>query len=151
MTVGVPEEGTIDRPLELDPSSPLRVKMRVARPNTGLEARTRIAVLDRRAGYALVSCQLFTGRQHQIRVHLASVGCPVVGDKLYGPDDRLLARAADGQLTERDLALLELPRHALHAHRYSMPHAVTGAELELVSPLAPDLTAFWQNLERQSV
>lgn len=146
VTSGVPENGTIDSPLELDPKSPLRVKMRIAHPKTGLEARTQLQVLERRAGYALVSCQIFTGRQHQIRVHLASVGCPVVGDKLYGPDDRLLARAADGQLTDGDRALLELPRHALHAHRYSMVHAVTAEPLDLVSPLPPDLADFWRKL-----
>ena len=146
VTAGIPAEGMIDQPLEIDPRSPLRVKMRIARKNTGLEARTRVSVVERRAGHALVSCQIYTGRQHQIRVHLASVGCPVVGDKLYGPDDRLLARASDGQLTERDLALLELPRHALHAHKYSMCHAVTGTSLELLSPLAPDLAAYWHSL-----
>ena len=69
----------------------------------------RVEVLASDKGYSLVRCSLFTGRQHQIRVHLAAHGCPVVGDKLYGPDDRLLARAADGLLTEEDLKSLELP------------------------------------------
>ena len=78
--------------------------------------------------------------------HLASVGCPVVGDKLYGPDDRLLARAADGQLTDDDWPRLELPRHALHSHRYTLPHAITGEALDLVSPLPPGLVAFWNGL-----
>ena len=96
-------------------------------------------------GYALVSCGLLTGRQHQIRVHLSAVGCPVVGDKLYGSDDRLLARAADGELTAEDHEQLELPRHALHAHRYELPHAVTGESLDLVSPLPADLDAFWRS------
>jgi 23S rRNA pseudouridine1911/1915/1917 synthase len=76
-------------------------------------------------------------------VHLAASGCPVVGDKLYGPDERMLARAADGQLSAEDLALLELPRHALHAHRYAFVHPMTGVRLELTCPLAPDLAAFW--------
>ena len=95
--------------------------------------------------YALVRCELLTGRQHQIRVHLAAVGCPVVGDKLYGPDERLLARAADRELTADDHVRLELPRHALHAHRYRLPHAVTGEPLELVSPMPADLVAFWDS------
>ncbi len=55
----------------------------------------------------------------------------------------MLARAADGELSEDDLARLELPRHALHAHRYRMIHAVTGERLELESALASDLQAFW--------
>jgi 23S rRNA pseudouridine1911/1915/1917 synthase len=70
----------------------------------------------------------------------------VVGDKLYGPDDRLLARGADGELTEDDLARLELPRHALHAARYRMAHAVTGDPLEVFAPLAPDLAEFWRKV-----
>lgn len=146
ITWGVPETTLIDLPLEPDVDNPLRVKMRVAAPGTGLDAKTGVAVLERRAGYALVQCALHTGRQHQIRVHLATQGTPIVGDKLYGPDDRLLARAADGALTAEDYALLELPRHALHAHRYRLVHAVTGEPLDLVSPLAADLQRFWDGL-----
>jgi 23S rRNA pseudouridine1911/1915/1917 synthase len=143
ITSGIPSSGLIDLPLERDPDNALRVKMRVP-SRGGLESRTLVTVLETAGKYALVSCELLTGRQHQIRVHLAAVGCPVVGDKLYGPDERLLARAADGELTDEDRARLELPRHALHAHRYEMPHALTGAPLELVSPLAADLAAFWE-------
>jgi len=143
ITWSVPPAGTIDLPLEPDVDNPLRVKMRIASPGTGQEARTGVEVLERRAGYALVCCELFTGRQHQIRVHLAALGCPVVGDKLYGPDDRMLARSADGELREEDLARLELPRHALHAHRYRIKHALSGRQLELESPLPEDLSRFW--------
>jgi len=145
ITWGVPRSGMIDAPLEPDSDNPLRVKMRLAKPGRGLEARTDLTVLEQRAGYALVACELHTGRQHQIRVHLASVDCPVVGDKLYGPDERLLARAADGQLTEEDLARLELARHALHAHRYVLPHPMTGETLFLESELPPDLLLFWES------
>jgi 23S rRNA pseudouridine1911/1915/1917 synthase len=143
ITWGIPEEGVIDLPLAPDTGNSLRVKMKVV-ARGGLESRTRLRVLGRTDGYALVSCELLTGRQHQIRVHLAAVGCPVVGDKLYGPDERLLARAADGELTPEDLVRLELPRHALHAHRYSLPHAVTGDVLDLVAPLPADLAEFWR-------
>jgi 23S rRNA pseudouridine1911/1915/1917 synthase len=145
ITWGHPEAALIDAPLELDGDNPLRVKMRLAARGSGLEAKTRVFVQERIGRYALVACELLTGRQHQIRVHLASVGCPVVGDKLYGPDERMLARAADGELDEKDLTLLELPRHALHAHRYELPHAMTGEPLSLSAPLAADLTAFWQS------
>jgi 23S rRNA pseudouridine1911/1915/1917 synthase len=146
ITRGTPPDGTVDLPLELDPENSLRVKMRVAARGTGLSARTSVRVLEQRGGYALVLCALHTGRQHQIRVHLAALGCPLVGDKLYGPDERMLARAADGELSAEDIALLELPRHALHAHRYRLRHAVSDETLELVSPLPADLTEFWQRL-----
>lgn len=147
ITRGTPPEGVVDFPLELDPENSLRVKMRLAAPGSGLSARTSVRVLEERGGYALVACGLHTGRQHQIRVHLAALGCPLVGDKLYGPDERMLARAADGELSAEDIALLELPRHALHAHRYRLQHAVTNEILELSSPLPADLAAFWQRLE----
>ncbi len=145
ITWGAPREGLIDVPLELDPDNPLRVKMRTARPGAGLESRTEVTVLERRPGYCLVACRLLTGRQHQIRVHLASQGAPIVGDKLYGPDERLHARGADGELTDADWHRLELPRQALHAHRYQLPHAITGQTLDLVSPLSPDLQRFWDS------
>lgn len=143
---GTPADGLIDLPVEPDPNNPLRVKMRIARPGTGLAAQTRVEILARAAGYSLVRCELLTGRQHQIRIHLAHGGCAVVGDKLYGPDDRLLARAADGELTEADLAKLELPRHALHAACYRLGHPITGEPLELCAPLAADLVSFWQRV-----
>lgn len=147
---GTPADGLLEEPLELDPDNALRVKMRVAAPGSGLPAKTGVRVLETRGAYALVACSLHTGRQHQIRIHLANRGHPLVGDKLYGPDERLLARAADGELTSADIALLELPRHALHAHRYRLRHAVTGEPLELVSPLAGDLARFWQSLAPSS-
>ena len=142
ITWGTPQSAFFVLPLEPDLDNPLRVKMRVA-TGAGLDARTEVLVLESRGGYALSRCRLHTGRQHQIRIHLAVTGTPIVGDKLYGPDERMLARAADGELSEDDLARLELPRHALHAHRYRMIHAVTGERLELESALASDLQAFW--------
>jgi 23S rRNA pseudouridine1911/1915/1917 synthase len=151
LTWGTPPEGVIEQPLEVDSNNPLRVKMRLAAKGHGLEAKTSIAVIETRGRYALVSCELHTGRQHQIRVHLSSVGCPVVGDKLYGPNERLLARAADGELTEADLVMLELPRQALHAHRYRMPHPFTDQEFEVSSPLAADLQDFFDRASRLPV
>ncbi len=145
LTWGIPQDGVIDAPLEQDPDNPLRVKMRLADAERGAPARTAVSVVERRGDYAQVRCKPLTGRQHQIRVHLASVGCPVVGDKLYGPDDRLLARAADNELTEDDLLELELPRQALHAASYELNHAITGERLMLRSQLAPDLAAFWNS------
>ena len=146
LTSGAPPEGRIDLPLESDPESSLRVKMRPAVPKTGLSASTEIKLLGERQGTCLCRCRLLTGRQHQIRVHLSAVGTPIVGDKLYGKDPNLLARAADNALTDQDRAELVLPRHALHAHCYRLRHAITEEELELCSPMPKDLEEFWASL-----
>ncbi len=145
VTRGVPTKRFCELPVELDTDNPLRVKMRVAAPGRGLEARTGIEVFGERAGYALCRLALHTGRQHQIRLHLSALGCPVVGDKLYGPDERLLARAADGELTEDDLTLLEHPRQLLHAERYDFIHPMTQEPLALAAPLPYDLQSFWDS------
>ncbi|HVV82832.1 MAG TPA: RluA family pseudouridine synthase [Kofleriaceae bacterium] len=107
-----------------------------------LPSITRVRVLARVPGYALVRCHLVTGRQHQIRAHLAHAGFPIVGDKLYGHGERTFMAFCDRGLT-RELALrFELPRHALHAHRIRIPHPSSGATLDVTAPLAWDLSAF---------
>ncbi|HEX8792745.1 MAG TPA: RluA family pseudouridine synthase [Polyangiaceae bacterium] len=157
LTWGVPDPGggarrfRCVRAMDLDETSKLRVKMRISEAPGALHAATVFEVLETRTGpsgrtYALVRCELETGRQHQIRVHLASLGAPVVGDKLYGPDDRAFARAADGELTADDVAMLEMPRHALHATRLSLPHPITGAPLAVEAPMPPDIAGFWEAL-----
>ncbi|MGZ3474037.1 MAG: RluA family pseudouridine synthase [Polyangiales bacterium] len=146
LTWGAPEpqKGRIAHALKLSENH--RVKMRIAdgEPDA-LWAATRYEVLETREAsrlYALVQCDLETGRQHQIRAHLSAIGAPIVGDKLYGPDEGLFARGADEVLTEEDFALLELPRHALHAHRLVIPHP-SGGSAEIVAPLPKDLREFW--------
>jgi len=152
ITWGVPQDGIIDLPLERDPDNTMRVKMRVAEPGAGLSAQTGLRVLGTAPSaddplhpgpYALVECRLFTGRQHQIRIHLATRGTPVVGDRLYGPDERLHARGADRELTSADLVQLEMPRQALHAWRYELPHALTWERLTLEAALPDDMADFW--------
>jgi 23S rRNA pseudouridine1911/1915/1917 synthase len=159
LTWGIPDRG--DRAssfrftcgMELDFASPLRVKMRAGSGPSSRVATTDIAILESRADesgriYSLVRCGLRTGRQHQIRLHLATLGSPVVGDKLYGPDDALFARAADGALTDEDRSILELPRHALHAASLSLRHPITGQELVLDAPLPSDIATFWDGVPR---
>ena len=95
-------------------------------------------VIERFRGYTLVRVQPRTGRTHQIRVHLASVDCPVVADKMYSGRDRLnLSDLVPGLDPAADQLLLT--RQALHAHRLRFKHPRTGKLFEGVAPLPPDL------------
>jgi 23S rRNA pseudouridine1911/1915/1917 synthase len=158
ITWGVPDRGDgatsfrYERAVELDTANALRVKMRTSDSPSALFAATFFDVEEVRrsaigAVYSRVTCDLDTGRQHQIRVHLASLGAPVVGDKLYGPDESLFARAADDELTAADAAQLEMPRHALHAWRLALPHPITGEPLRFEAPLPRDIADFWASLD----
>jgi 23S rRNA pseudouridine1911/1915/1917 synthase len=144
------ESFRVDFPLELDPTSRTKIRMRVAAPGQGLHAGTRFRVLERRqrgeSVYTLIRCDLETGRQHQIRVHLAAVGLPIVGDKLYAFDEGYFTRDIDGEATDEDRARLEIPRHALHATHLALTHPFTGERLSIDSPLFPDLAGFWDSL-----
>jgi 23S rRNA pseudouridine1911/1915/1917 synthase len=142
------DEGTIDLPLA--PSGgPIRVKM-VVRAD-GLPSLTRWRVAKRARGFALLACEPKTGRQHQIRAHLAQIGHAVVGDKIYGPDEKLFLKALAKELSEEDRSRLLLDRHALHAHRLRFPHPIRGEEVEIVAPLPQDMAAFLERLDAGGV
>ncbi len=115
LTEGVPfpREGLIDRPIAKENAASVR---REIRPD-GQSARTEYRVLDIRGGRALVLLRLHTGRTHQIRVHLASVGCPVCGDYLYGTE-----------------LPAEFPgRFALHSAYLTLLHPMTQEKIQLES------------------
>jgi 23S rRNA pseudouridine1911/1915/1917 synthase len=137
---------SVDAPLGLTGASIVRVRMHVHRD--GLPSHTDFEVLDRRVAadgtpVALLACRPRTGRQHQIRAHLAHAGLSLVGDKIYGVDEGIFDRFTRREMTAADHAALRLPRHALHAWRLSLPHPVTREAVHLEAPLAEDLRAFW--------
>ncbi len=134
------EHGVIDTPIGSARASRIGLKMTCR--SDGDEARTDWRVLTRLRGCSLVLCRLFTGRQHQIRVHMESIGHPLVGDKLYGYDEEFFQKQSDGVLTPADIVQLELPRHALHHHRLGFTHPRSGERVVVESPLPPDLAAF---------
>jgi len=142
-----PDEGRIDVPLTLL-DTPSHVMMGPAPAGiTGLPAVTRFRVRRRFAAHALCEASPETGRQHQIRVHFAHLGHPILGDKLYGAGESLFMRACEGPLTPELLASFDgLARHALHAHRLTFPHPVTGARITVESPLPADLQAVIEEL-----
>jgi 23S rRNA pseudouridine1911/1915/1917 synthase len=135
-----PDDGVIDLPLKLL-DTPTHMMMGVR--EDGLPSVTRYRVLERYPAHALVACEPRTGRQHQIRVHLAALGHPIVGDKLYRASERQFMAFCDGGLTPELLEAFDgLPRHALHAHQLTFPHPRTRAPVTVESPLPADLRGY---------
>ena len=122
-----PSTGVITLPLRRDPAD----RRRVIADATGAECETRYRVISTlpaspapltpRAPLALVECELVTGRTHQIRVHLASSGWPIVGDAAYGSADEHIAR------------------QALHAWRITLPHPVSRELFRIEAPIPEDM------------
>lgn len=117
------ESGRIDTPIGPDPKR--KGKMRT--DESGKEARTEYEVLfrDEKRGEALLRVRIFTGRTHQIRVHLSSIGCPLLGDTLYGTGRKSV-----------------FERAALHAEKVSLTKPFTGEALTLCAELPEDFKAF---------
>lgn len=132
----------IDRPLGLvrDPDALIDIRMEVREDAS--PATTLVRVVERRGDRALVSCMPVTGRQHQIRAHLAAEGYPIVGDKLYTHGDEAFARYCDKGMTPELLEMFELPRQALHAAAIVIPHPVTREPLRVTCELPADLRAY---------
>jgi 23S rRNA pseudouridine1911/1915/1917 synthase len=146
---GAPERphGTIDKPIDRNPKARDRMAVRQG----GREAVTHWHVLERYHGQpesgrarkspvpvaSLLACQLETGRTHQIRVHLASIGHPLLGDHAYGAGFRTKAVLLPPKAQD---ALATLGRQALHAHILSVKHPSTGEILAFRSELPSDLT-----------
>jgi 23S rRNA pseudouridine955/2504/2580 synthase len=109
---------------------------RVKVQTEGQVAHTIVSGLKRFKGFSLVDAELRTGRTHQIRVHLASSGFPIVGDDKYGRDE-----------SQAQLSQFGFSRMFLHAHRFNMPHPLTQEPLQLVAPLPPACEKLLQQLQ----
>jgi 23S rRNA pseudouridine1911/1915/1917 synthase len=126
VTGSLPERGEIDLPLSRDPG---RVgRYRASRTANGVAALTRFARLHHGPAFALVALYPKTGRTHQLRVHLQSLGCPIAGDRLYGG--------------AAELEGVPIPRTLLHAQALAVKHPGSKAPLLLEAPL-PEELARW--------
>ena len=126
-------EGVVDAPIGRHPVQ--RTKMAVV--SRGREARTHYAVRERFAAATLIECRLETGRTHQIRVHMTSIGHPLVGDAVYGKRKSVDARL-DG-----------FGRQALHAWRLSLVHPSTGSVMQWEAPLPEDFALLLEELRHE--
>jgi 23S rRNA pseudouridine1911/1915/1917 synthase len=152
---GAPDRprGTIDRPIDRHKT----VRSRMAIQRGGREAVTHWQVLERFGGpkspaksakrdgwvASLLECTLETGRTHQIRVHLASIGHPLLGDSVYGAGYRSKAALLP---ESAQTAVRDLGRQALHAHILSFEHPVNGKIMRFRSELPPDLARLHDKL-----
>jgi 23S rRNA pseudouridine1911/1915/1917 synthase len=125
--------GRIDQPIGRHRS----VRTRMAIRNDGKQAITHYRVEERFRAHTLLRVQLETGRTHQIRVHLAHAGLPVVGDPLYGGRRRLIA----GDAARLNVLLSDFRRQALHAYRLEFEHPVSGRALKFEAALPADFEA----------
>jgi 23S rRNA pseudouridine1911/1915/1917 synthase len=125
--------GTIDAPI----GRHARDRTRKAVVVGGREARTRYRVIERFRAHTFVELALDTGRTHQIRVHMAHIRAPLVGDTAYGGRPKLPRQPSEALR----VALQTFPRQALHAARLAFLHPVTGAPLEFESELPDDMAA----------
>jgi 23S rRNA pseudouridine1911/1915/1917 synthase len=122
--------GTVDAPI----GRHRRERTKMAVVEGGRPARTHYRVLERFRAHTHVEVELETGRTHQIRVHMAHIRAPLMGDPVYGGRPRLPPAPSD----ERRLALQTVRRQALHASRLAFTHPTTGEALSFESPLPAD-------------
>jgi len=132
-----PHDGIIDLPLGRDPKE--RKRMAVVQGLHGKAARTRWRVLERFGLATRVECRLETGRTHQIRVHMAALRHPVIGDPVYGGRVKKVLSLRQSERSLADALLRLLRRQALHATELEFAHPVTKALLHFESPVPPDM------------
>ena len=130
-----PVKGTVDAPLARSTAN--RQKIAVVQDGRGKRAVTHYRLIQPLSGAALVECRLETGRTHQVRVHMASIGHPLLGDPAYGR-----ARGEHVALLKR----LNFQRQALHAAHLGFTHPITSVALALESNIPPDMQELFSEL-----
>lgn len=146
IVVGVPDRDcdVIEQPIGVHPYQ--REKMAIRADHaTSRSATTRFEVQERFDGFAALKVLPKSGRTHQIRLHLAHIGCPVLCDRLYGGR----ARITLGEINrDRSDELVLLDRQALHARRLTLTHPTTKRPIEFEAPIPPDMANLLQELRQ---
>jgi 23S rRNA pseudouridine1911/1915/1917 synthase len=136
----------IDAPIARHPVK--RQQMAVVE-GAGKEARTEVFVVDRYRHFDYIRVTTFTGRTHQIRVHLSHIGHPLLGDSVYGGRRRRARASSAGSKTFIDNLMKLLPRHALHASRLSFEHPATGRWMTFQTALPEDMRTVLEAIHRE--
>lgn len=132
------EEGTVNAPIGRNPND--RKKMAVIKDPTksSKDAITHYSVLERFNGFTFIRCKLETGRTHQIRVHMASIGHPLLGDEVYGGDKTKFGQATKALISGQ----------CLHAGELVLTHPKTGRIMRFEAPVPDNMTALIEKLRR---
>jgi 23S rRNA pseudouridine1911/1915/1917 synthase len=136
--------GSVDAPIGRHPRD--RIKQAVVEEPSGKQALTHYRVRERFRAHTLIECRLETGRTHQIRVHMAHVQHPLVGDAVYGSGLRL-PKGATHELVD---ALRAFRRQALHAEKLEFVHPKTGKSVSVTAERPADLEQLVRTLREDS-
>ena len=137
------DQDIIDQPIGIHPYQREKMAIRAGH-STSREATTMFQVMQRFRGFCFVRLLPKTGRTHQLRVHLAHIGCPIVGDRLYAGH----AQITVGELSRSDDPTVVIDRQALHAQRITFEHPVSGETLTLEAPIPDDMAGLLEALEK---
>ncbi len=140
----LPSGGTITTPIGRHPTD--RIRMAVVESG-GKGAITHYRVIEKFKAHTRLRIEIETGRTHQIRVHMAHMHHPIVGDRTYGGRFRLPPNASASLQTQ----LREFPRQALHAKELILSHPVTGEEMHWIAPLPKDIVTLLAELGSKSL
>ncbi len=150
LMIGGPAQDEVEIDLPVG-QHPVRPGLSIIDRAHGKNAVSIVRVKERFASHSFAEVEILTGRHHQIRVHLQSLGCPLVGDRLYGGQPLLLSGLKPRYKMKDDGERPLIGRPALHAWQLSFAHPVTGAELTIEAPMPKDLSVGLKYLRRYAI
>lgn len=136
---GEPDWSQLDYECELNTLKDSAIRCQMHKVENGKMSRTKFKLLKSNGSYSVVECELLTGRKHQIRAHLASLGHPIVGDKIYSNQGKFYLKRLDDALTQADHDALLTPHQLLHAYKVQLtPDAVHSDKSKEKAGIKPE-------------